>query len=92
MPEEPQDNKLVFVSDQPTAQDELGTHQKFAELLGQIILAEKDNPLVVGLFGGWGTGKSSIIDMYREKYGTKKNSNSNNIVYLDSWAYANAKE
>lgn len=79
---------LKFVSDEPVIKDELGTHQHIAELLIQIVQSESDNPLVVGVFGKWGSGKSSIAKMYEEM---AKEANIRN-VYLDSWSIGCAKE
>jgi hypothetical protein len=87
---ESENNKkqLVFTSDKPVLEDQLGTHKHLANLLVQIVKSESDNPLVVGLFGGWGTGKSSIVKMYEE---IAKEHNIKN-VYLDAWLFSSAKE
>ena len=55
---------MKFLSDAPVKIDKLGTHASIAKLLVDIVHSESDNPLVVGLFGSWGTGKSSIAMMY----------------------------
>lgn len=85
------DNKnrtLVFASDKPVTEDRLGTHKHLASLLVQIVQSKSDNPLVVGIFGGWGTGKSSIVKMYEE---IAKNQDIKN-VYIDAWMFSNAQE
>jgi hypothetical protein len=80
--------RLVFTSDKPVTEDQLGTHKHLANLLVQITQSESDNPIVIGLFGGWGTGKSSIVKMY------EKNAEQHDIknIYLDAWVFANARE
>ena len=88
MKNEVNSSKLIFASDKPVTSDELGTHNHLAKLLVQIVKSDSDNPLVVGLFGGWGTGKSSIAKMYD---GFAKVSEITN-VYVDAWMFANAKE
>ena len=88
MPEHKDKNQLIFASDQPVIDDKLGTHQHLANLLAQIVDLKSDNPLVVGLFGGWGTGKSSIIKMYGKLVEKSEIKN----VYLDSWVFADARE
>lgn len=80
--------QLIFTSDKPVLEDQLGTHKHLANLLVQIVRSKSDNPLVVGLFGGWGTGKSSVVKMYEQ---ITKNNNIKN-VYMDSWMFANARE
>ena len=85
---EKQDNKLVFLSDKPVVDDQLGTHKHLAELLVRIVHSESDNPLVIGLFGSWGTGKSSVAEMYAtlaENIGIKN-------IYVDTWMFVNARE
>lgn len=81
--------KIKLISDRPTNDDRLGTHLYIAKMLVRLVSAESDNPLVIGLFGGWGTGKSSIAQIYDEII--TQESNVKNI-YIDSWAYANARE
>jgi hypothetical protein len=82
------DNQLIFTSDKPVIEDRLGTHKHLARLLVQIVKSKSDNPLVVGIFGGWGSGKSSIIRMY-EGLVTKHDIKN---IYLDAWTLTNAKE
>ena len=82
------DTKLIFTSDKPVVNDELGTHKHLAELLVQVVKSDSDNPLVVGLFGGWGTGKSSIVKMYDRLTMVSDIKN----AYIDAWVFANAKE
>ena len=80
--------RLQFSSDKPVVEDQLGTHKHIAQLLVQILQSESDNPLVVGLSGGWGTGKSSIAKMY-ERLAQEDNIKN---VHVDCWAFANARE
>lgn len=81
-------HQLFFTSDKPVIDDLLGTHRHFANLLVQIVNSKSDNPLVVGVFGGWGTGKSSIANMYDQ---ATEESNIKN-VYVDVWAFSSAKD
>jgi predicted KAP-like P-loop ATPase len=59
----------MFNPDQPIkskTEDILGRNQ-FAQSLGQAIIDYKaKESLVIGLFGEWGSGKSSIINMTLE--------------------------
>ena len=45
----------------------------------------KDRVFTIGLFGGWGTGKSSILKTVREKLETDKVK----FITYDAWKYAN---
>jgi len=59
----------MFQADQPItkcSEDKLG-RTSFAEALAQGILSYKsDECIVLGLFGSWGTGKTSLINMCLE--------------------------
>lgn len=46
---------------------------------------EKDKVFTIGLFGGWGTGKSSIIETSKQEF------DQNQVKYItyDAWQYAN---
>jgi hypothetical protein len=46
---------------------------------------EKDTPLTIGLFGGWGSGKSSIIKTMSDRFSQKKTVK---IVIYDAWKYS----
>lgn len=69
----PQSNKKehsMFDADRPiteSAQDKLGRAQ-FARYLARSLLDHKDTEsLVVGLYGGWGTGKTSLLNLVHEE-------------------------
>ena len=61
--------------------------KQYSKALKQIIDAAPENKVfTVGLFGGWGTGKSSIIKTTEELY---KNNTSVKFVKYDAWQYVN---
>jgi hypothetical protein len=57
-------------------------HRVYADTLVNII---KNNsaPLVIGLLGDWGSGKSTILNIFQNKI-----KNSHHIVYFNAWKYA----
>ena len=58
----------------------------YADTLSEVISnTPKDRVFTIGLFGGWGTGKSSIIKTAREKLETSKVK----FITYDAWKYAN---
>ena len=61
----------------------------YADSLKKIIDSlSGDKSYAVGLFGGWGTGKSSIINTVKELYKCEKNRNIAFVTY-DAWQYVN---
>ena len=52
-------------SDNETKQDMLG-YQVHADLLKNIILNDKMLPISIGVFGNWGSGKSSLMLLLEE--------------------------
>lgn len=58
----------------------------YANTLSEVVSnSPKDKVFTIGLFGGWGTGKSSIIKTVREKMETSKVK----FITYDAWKYAN---
>jgi hypothetical protein len=71
---------LGFLSDKPTHDDQLGTHKKIAESLKTFIEGDLPKPFVIGLFGTWGAGKSSIVKMLEAS-----DNRTFKIVVVDAW-------
>jgi len=69
-----------------SAEDAFGVHAAFGQLLYE--LAQNcTTPFAVGLYSGWGTGKTSVARMLEERIsGTEPRSLG--YVYLDVWKYA----
>ena len=58
-----------YLSDLATSTDTIGVDRDVVNL-SQVVMAEEwKPPLSIGLFGDWGTGKSSFIQMMRRKVG-----------------------
>lgn len=61
----------------------------YAETLKEVFdNSPKDNSFTVGLFGEWGSGKSSIVETVKSELEESDKENVKFIVY-DSWKYAN---
>ena len=60
--------KLDFIKDEEISlngeKDLLGTKPYVTTLLE--IIKRSETPFTIGLFGGWGTGKSSVINTIKE--------------------------
>lgn len=76
MPDSPEQNTAptsLFFSDQPTIKDQLGRERFVESIADQIKSLDFKDPFVIGLYGKWGIGKTSVIMMLKEvikkKYG-----------------------
>ena len=79
-------------SDNETTQDLLG-YQVHADLLRKIILNDAMLPISIGVFGNWGSGKSSLMLLLQQSLQEWEKSQQNeqhNIilqVYFNSWQF-----
>lgn len=55
-------------SDKPTNKDELGFEPTATALYDLIIKAKDDTPLTIGVFGEWGSGKTSLMKMVYHRF------------------------
>ncbi len=80
--------KIKFFSDQPIAadkeQDIRFGHLDIADNLKKIIL-NCLSPFTIGLFGRWGSGKTTILNVLRKKL--KDNEDKIAVVNFDVWKY-----
>ena len=89
----------MFRPDQPIKshkEDKLGRFS-FAQSLGNAILSYKEkDSIVIGLFGAWGSGKTSIINMALEHIGlVSKNKTDDEkpiIVRFNPWNYSDQNQ
>ncbi len=65
--------------------DLLGT-KIYVDVLSEIIKSAK-TPFSIGLFGGWGVGKSSIVKTLQRRFDEDKNSEIAIFIY-DAWKYS----
>lgn len=70
-------------SDKETAQDLLG-YTAHARLLKDVVTNEKNLPITIGLYGDWGSGKSSILKILEEQL---NNENDAVVIYFDGWSF-----
>jgi predicted KAP-like P-loop ATPase len=90
----------MFKPDQPiksSKEDILGRYS-FAQSLGNAILSYKEkDSIVIGLFGAWGSGKTSIINMALEHIDniaskTKNNNEKPIIIRFNPWNYSDQNQ
>ena len=78
-------------SDNETTQDLLG-YQVHADLLRKIILNDSMLPISIGVFGNWGSGKSSLMLLLQQSLQEWEESQQNEHsiilqVYFNSWQF-----
>ncbi len=91
--QETAENALSLLSDQavgegtPTSADGLG-FGKYAQVLADVA-KETPGPFTVGVFGEWGTGKTSLLRMVEERLGEEKNVIT---VWFNAWRYESEEQ
>lgn len=70
-------------SDKETSEDLLG-YTVHANLLKKVVTNKKNLPITVGLYGDWGSGKSSILKILEENLKKDKDAV---VIYFDGWAF-----
>jgi len=56
-----------FANDQPVGEDLLDVETEVSAVAEAILLRDLEPPLVVGVLGGWGSGKSFVMHLMRER-------------------------
>lgn len=74
-------------SDVETSEDLLG-YTVHANLLKQVIMEDRNLPVTIGLYGDWGSGKSSILKILQNKIEEDYDSKDDSVViYFDGWSF-----
>lgn len=77
------DDYPTFIIDEPAPSDEFGTHKRVAEALAEAVV--RDGRLkVVGLIGGWGSGKSTVVSLMT---GLLKQKATAHLFNYDAWQH-----
>lgn len=74
--------RITPIGDQPTDNDLLNRGQLVHILKGIIESQDSFKPLNIGLFGRWGTGKSTVIELLRTEF---KNNSKYYFVSFNAW-------
>jgi hypothetical protein len=74
-----------FISDKPLGIDlfEGESHDKIAASIASYITYETDNIKLIGLEGAWGSGKSNVIEILKNKY----LKDTHQIFVFDAWGH-----
>ncbi len=80
-----QKDEPLFAQEFSSDQD-IFNHEAFADALLKLILANNP-PLSVGLFGSWGIGKSTIVNILKKKI-DEGYSERLKLIYFNAWKYS----
>jgi len=78
------ENKYKYLNDRPVKEDAIGHYRIISEQLFETIHCNLEKPFVIGLFGSWGTGKSSIIEMLESRCEQEKERKTK-VIIIDAW-------
>lgn len=87
----------MFRPDQPITsyKDDILGRKSFSEALGKSIISYSDkNSVVIGLFGAWGSGKTSVLNMALEYIEENSASSKDKpiIVKFNPWSYSDQNQ
>lgn len=74
-----------FADGSYSREDDAFDHEAIAETVFRV-LNENDPPMTIGLFGSWGVGKTSIVNLVEAK--CKNNPEVYHFVNFNAWAYS----
>jgi hypothetical protein len=85
----------LFLNDQPSESDLFGgAHERLAQAIAEIIIHKDDNKTedaeggkTIGLEGGWGSGKSTVIRLLCKILDNSENGKNILVCNFDAWAH-----
>jgi len=79
--------KCRLLSDVPSEKDAFGSHERVANALTEIIMNEESGK-AIALIGGWGTGKSTVVNLLSKNLKNVGQSASDlKLFVFDAWAH-----
>jgi len=78
-------------SDRETAQDCLG-YRTYVEVLAKICTHADLAPLTLGIFGPWGSGKTSLMQMVQVHIEATKGESNWKTIWFNAWMYEGREE
>lgn len=77
-----------LIPDTPAIKDQFRPHQKVAVAIAELIKSEKDGGKSIGLEGGWGSGKTTIVGLLCDELKPLPNQDPiYKVVLFDAWAH-----
>jgi len=86
-------SRYKLINDQPakSLSDSLEFKNLINAIEDHVFNRQDESPLVVGIYGKWGTGKTSLMDMAVEKLGEEKYKKTWIPIKFSPWKYRNEK-
>ena len=84
----------MFIYDKPieTEKDDFLSRKRFSQHLGKALLDWKEKEsLVIAIYGEWGSGKSSVINLANEYIEATKNDDKPTIIGFNPWGFSEEK-
>ena len=75
-----------LLDDSPAEDDEFGSHERVAEAIVQLLETEDEGGKSIGLEGGWGSGKSTVVRLIEKKLSQTKTGDFK-VAVFDMWAH-----
>lgn len=77
---------VTFLKDEPSDTDEFGSHQRVADAVNAV-LSHSPSTRVIGLLGGWGSGKSTVIKLIEDGFEDEKTGPKTLFFTYDAWLH-----
>lgn len=80
----------ILIDDEPAVDDELfptghvGPHLRVAKAMADLIRSNEKGGKAIGVEGGWGAGKTTVIRLFRGQFRAESNVA---VVVFDAWAH-----
>jgi len=75
--------KLPFIGDNPSKNDKFG-FDAYVDILEASITVTESLPFIVGIFGDWGTGKTTLMGLLEGKF---KHKEGYKTIWINPWKY-----
>ena len=80
-------SKMTALSDRPDEADKLD-FEPYATTIYDIITNSTETPLTIGIFGSWGSGKTSLMHMIRSRLLNSASGRQDLVIWFNAWLYS----
>lgn len=63
------------------------SYEPYAELIFEIAISERMNPVTIGLLGNWGSGKSTILNLIENKINSCSDKGNIVSIFVNAWMF-----